>query len=53
MYPFLKVFSTLLENILALSSNVKLSSANSLSLEESKICCLGMHLQMKKKDEER
>ena len=38
---FPSVFSTLLENFLPFSSNSKLSSANSLSLEESKICCLG------------
>ena len=31
---------TLLENFLPLSLNVKLSSANSFSLEESKICHL-------------
>ena len=35
------VFSTRLENFLPFSSNLKLSSANSLSLEESKICRLG------------
>ena len=29
------------ENSLPFSSNLKLLSANSLSLEESKICCLG------------
>ena len=32
---------THLEIFLPLSSNLKLSSANSFSLEESKICCLG------------
>ena len=31
----------LLENFLPFSSSLKLSSANSFSLEESKICCLG------------
>ena len=35
------MFSTWLYNFLTFSSNLKLSSANSLSLEESKICCLG------------
>ena len=35
------VFSTFLENIRPLSSNLKLLSADSLSLEESKICRLG------------
>ena len=33
--------STCLENLLALSSKLKLLSAISFSLEESKICCLG------------
>ena len=33
--------STRLENFLPFSSNLKLQSANSFSLEESKICCLG------------
>ena len=35
------VFSTPLKNFLPFSSNLKLLSANSFSLEESKICCLG------------
>ena len=35
------VFSTHLENFPQFSSNLKLSSANSLNLEESKICRLG------------
>ena len=35
------MFTTRLKNFLPLSSNLKLSSANSFSLEESKICCLG------------
>ena len=39
--PFLTVFSTCLEIILPFSSNLKLSSANSFNLEESKICRLG------------
>ena len=39
--PFPTVFSTLLENFLPLSSNLKLSSANSFRLEESKISRLG------------
>ena len=38
--PSPTVFSTLLENILIFLSNLKLSSVNSLSLEESKICRL-------------
>ena len=36
----LLVFSTHLENFLPFSSNSKLSSVNSFSLEESEICCL-------------
>ena len=39
--PFPKVFSICLENFLPFSSNFKLPSANSFSLEESKICFLG------------
>ena len=35
------VFSTVLENFLSFSSNLKWLSANSFNLEESKICCLG------------
>ena len=35
--PFPKVFSVLLENFLPFSSNLKLSSANSSDLEESKL----------------
>ena len=38
---FLHVYSTSLLKTLPFSSNLKLSCANSLSLEESKICCLG------------
>ena len=38
--PFPTVFSTHLEFLL-FSLNLKLLSANSFSLEESKICCLG------------
>ena len=41
LYP---VFSTCLDNFLPFSLNLKLSSANSFSLEESKICCLVMGL---------
>ena len=37
---FPTVFSTLLEKFPPFSSNLKLSSANSFSLEPSKICCL-------------
>ena len=36
--PFPTVFSTRLDNFLPFSSNLKLSSANCFSLEESKIC---------------
>ena len=39
--PFPTVFSTHLENFLPFSSNLKLLSANSFSLEEFKICHLG------------
>ena len=45
MSPFLAVFSTLLENYLPFSSNLKLSSANSFSLEESKTCRFGEELK--------
>ena len=38
---FPQCFSTHLENFLLFSSNLKLSSANSVSLGESKICRLG------------
>ena len=40
--PFPRVFSIHLENWLSFSSHLKLSSANSFSLEESKICRLVM-----------
>ena len=40
-YLFFPGFSTGLEDFLAFSSNLKLWSANSLSLEVSKICHLG------------
>ena len=39
--PFATVFSTLLKTFLPFSSNLKLSSAISFSLEGSKICHLG------------
>ena len=39
--PFPTVFSTLLIHFLLFSSSLKLSFANSFSLEESKICRLG------------
>ena len=39
---FPTVFSTRSDNFLSFSSNVKLSSANSFSLEEFKICRLVM-----------
>ena len=39
---FPTVFSTPLDNFLPFSSNLKLSSANYFSLEESKICHLVM-----------
>ena len=38
--PFPTVFSTSLESFLQFSTNLKLSSANSFRLEESKICRL-------------
>ena len=40
--PFPTVFSTRLDNFPSFLSNLKLSSGNSLSLEESKICHLVM-----------
>ena len=40
-FSFPTVFSTHLENFLPFSSKLELSSANSFSLEESKICRLG------------
>ena len=40
-FTFPTMFSTDLKNFLLFLSNVKLSSANSFSLAESKICCLG------------
>ena len=42
--PFPTVFSTHLDNFLLFSSNLTLSSANSFSLKESKICRLVMGL---------
>ena len=39
--PLTTVFSICMENFLPFSSNLKLLSANSFSLEESIICCLG------------
>ena len=44
--PSPTLFFTRLKNFLPSSSNVKLSSANTLSLEESKICHLGQPLQL-------
>ena len=41
-FSFSQVFSTHLDNFLLFSSNLKLLSANSFSLEESKICRLVM-----------
>ena len=41
-FSFSHSFSSRFENILPMSSNLKLSSANSFSLEKSKICRLGM-----------
>ena len=38
---FPQCFLPILENFLPFSSNLKLSSANTPGLEESKICCLG------------
>ena len=40
-FPFPTVFSIHFENFMPFSSNSKLSSANSYSLEQSKICRLG------------
>ena len=42
--PFPTVLSTVLDNFPPFSSNLKLLSATSFSLEESKICCLGKGL---------
>ena len=42
LLPFPTVFSTHSNNFLPFLSNLKLSSAKSLSLEESKICRLVM-----------
>ena len=42
---FPTMFSTRLENFLPFSSNLKLSSANSFSLEEFKICRMGKGLE--------
>ena len=41
LQPVPKVFSTSLDEFSAISSNLKLASANSISLEKSKFCCLG------------
>ena len=38
---FPQCFLTLFKNFLTVLTNLKLSCSNSLSLEESKICCLG------------
>ena len=43
--PFPTVFSTLLDTLLPFSSNLKLSSANSLSLDQSKILSSGNGLK--------
>ena len=40
-FSFPTVFFTSMESFLPFLSNLKLSSANSFSLKESKICCLG------------
>ena len=40
-FLLIPVFSTHLKNFIPFSSNLKLSSANSFGLEESKICRLG------------
>ena len=40
-FLFLPVFFTSFENFLPFSSNLKLLSAKSFTLKESKICCLG------------
>ena len=39
--PSPTMFSTHLDNFLPFPSDLKLSSANSFSLREPKICCLG------------
>ena len=39
--PIPTMFSAHLENFLPFSSKLKFSSANSFSLEECKICCMG------------
>ena len=41
MAPFRTAFSSYSEMFAPFSSNIKLSSANSLSLEEYKVCCVG------------
>ena len=46
-FSFPTVFSISLENFLFFSSNLKLSSSNSFSLEESKICHFGNNLEVK------
>ena len=46
-FSFFPVFSACFENLLPFSSNLKLLSANSCSLEESKICCLEKGLKDK------
>ena len=43
--PFPAVFPTYLENFLPFSTQLKLLSASSIGLEESKICCLGKGLR--------
>ena len=45
--PFSTVFSTHLGNFILFSSNLKLSSENSVSLKESKDCCFGMNCVVK------
>ena len=44
-FSFPTAFSHLLENFQPFSSNSKLSSGNSFSIEECKICCLGKGLK--------
>ena len=50
--PFPTVFSTHLDNFLPFSSNLKLSSANSFSLEESKIFRLVVGLRYRDREDQ-
>ena len=48
--PFPTVFSTCLDNFMPFSSILKISSANSLNLDQSKILSSGNGLRMQKKE---